>query len=145
MKVTLISTVKDCAHGVDAFLASLAAQTRAPDEVVIVDGGSTDGTAERFAAVDTVTLIVEAGANIARGRNVALAAATHDVIAVTDELTKSGQLQRGGGAEPSPTPTAPWSPRGSPRSSPRSRREPTSRWASTKHRSTASSRPAWPR
>ena len=40
MKVTLISTVKDCADGVDAFLASLAAQTRAPDEVVIVDGGS---------------------------------------------------------------------------------------------------------
>ncbi len=84
MKVTLISTVKDCADGVDAFLASLAAQTRAPDEVVIVDGGSTDGTAERFAADDTVTLIVEPGANIARGRNVALAAATHDVIAVTD-------------------------------------------------------------
>ena len=84
MKVTLISTVKDCADGVDAFLASLAAQTRAPDEVVIVDGGSTDGTAERFAAEDTVTLIVEPGANIARGRNVALAAATHDVIAVTD-------------------------------------------------------------
>ena len=84
MKVTLISTVKDCADGVDAFLASLAGQTRAPDEVVIVDGGSTDGTAERFAADDTVTLIVEPGANIARGRNVALAAATHDVIAVTD-------------------------------------------------------------
>jgi glycosyltransferase involved in cell wall biosynthesis len=84
MKVTLISTVKEGADGVDAFLASLAAQTRAPDEVVIVDGGSTDGTAERFAADDTVTLIVEPGANIARGRNVALAAATHDVIAVTD-------------------------------------------------------------
>jgi glycosyltransferase involved in cell wall biosynthesis len=84
MKVTLISTVKNCAEGVDAFLASLAAQTRAPDEVVIVDGGSTDGTADRLAIDDSVTLVVEPGANIARGRNVALATATHDVIAVTD-------------------------------------------------------------
>ena len=48
MKVSLISTVKDCADGVDAFLASLAAQTRAPDEVVIVDGGSSDGTAAQY-------------------------------------------------------------------------------------------------
>ena len=84
MKVSLISTVKDCVEGVDAFLASLAAQTRAPDEVVIVDGGSADGTAERFAEAEGVTLIVEPGANIARGRNAALAAATHDLIAVTD-------------------------------------------------------------
>lgn len=84
MKVSLISTVKDCIDGVDAFLASLAAQTRVPDEVVIVDGGSGDGTAERFAAAEGISLIVEPGANIARGRNVALAAATHDVIAVTD-------------------------------------------------------------
>ncbi len=84
MKVTLISTVKDCIDGVDAFLASLAAQTRAPDEVVIVDGGSTDGTAERFADAEGISFLVEPGANIARGRNVALAAATHEVIAVTD-------------------------------------------------------------
>ncbi len=84
MKVSLISTVKDCVEDVDAFLASLASQTRTPDEVVIVDGGSSDGTAERFSDADGISLIVEAGANIARGRNVALAAATHDVIAVTD-------------------------------------------------------------
>jgi glycosyltransferase involved in cell wall biosynthesis len=76
--------VKDCVESVDAFLASLAAQTRAPDEIVIVDGGSTDGTAERFADAAGISFVVEPGANIARGRNVALATATHDVIAVTD-------------------------------------------------------------
>ena len=84
MKVTVISTVKDCAGSAPAFLASLAAQTRRPDEVVIVDGGSSDGTAEAFGASDDVTVLVEPGANISRGRNVALAAATHDVIAATD-------------------------------------------------------------
>jgi len=84
LKITLISTVKDCAEGVDQFLASLAAQTRRPDEVIIVDGGSTDGTAERFELDETITLIREPGANISRGRNIALGAASHDLIAVTD-------------------------------------------------------------
>jgi glycosyltransferase involved in cell wall biosynthesis len=84
MKVTLISTVKDCAGSADAFLASLGAQTRAPDEVVIVDGGSSDGTAEAYARGEGVSVLVEPGANISRGRNVAIAAATHDVIAATD-------------------------------------------------------------
>ncbi|MGZ8632085.1 MAG: glycosyltransferase [Actinomycetota bacterium] len=84
MKVTLISTVKDCADAVPGFLASLAAQTRRPDEVVIVDGGSSDGTAEAFRRGDDVTVLVEPGANISRGRNVALAASTHEVIAATD-------------------------------------------------------------
>ena len=84
MKVTLISTVKDCAGSADAFLASLGAQTRVPDEVVIVDGGSVDGTAEAYARGDGISMLVETGANISRGRNVAIAAATHDVIAATD-------------------------------------------------------------
>ena len=84
MKVTLISTVKDCADRVPGFLASLAAQTRMPDEVVIVDGGSSDDTAARFRADDAVTVIEAPGTNIAAGRNVALAHATHDVIAATD-------------------------------------------------------------
>ena len=84
MKVTLISTVKDCAGSADAFLASLASQSRTPDEVIIVDGGSSDGTAEAYARDERVIVLVEPGANIARGRNAALAAASHDVVAVTD-------------------------------------------------------------
>jgi glycosyltransferase involved in cell wall biosynthesis len=84
MKVSLICTVKDAAADIEAFLASLAAQTRTPDEVVIVDGGSIDGTVELLRAAEGLTLLEEPGANIARGRNVALAASTHDVIAVSD-------------------------------------------------------------
>ncbi len=84
MRVSLVTTVKDAAAAIGPFLESLAAQTRTPDEVVVVDGGSTDGTAEALRAAEGLTLIEEPGANIARGRNLAIATATHDVIAVTD-------------------------------------------------------------
>jgi glycosyltransferase involved in cell wall biosynthesis len=84
VKVSLVTTVKDAAGEIDAFLLSLAQQTRAPDEVIVVDGGSTDGTVERLRGASGLTVLEEPGANIARGRNVAIAAATHDTIAVTD-------------------------------------------------------------
>jgi glycosyltransferase involved in cell wall biosynthesis len=84
MKVSLIATVLDAADHVGGFLASVAAQERPPDEVVIVDGGSTDGTLEILRASGGITVIEEPGANISRGRNVAIAHATHDVIAVAD-------------------------------------------------------------
>jgi glycosyltransferase involved in cell wall biosynthesis len=84
VKVSLVATVKDAAPFVGAFLASVRAQTRAPDEVVIVDGGSTDGTREILDGAAGITLIDEPGSNIARGRNVAVRAASHEVIAVSD-------------------------------------------------------------
>jgi glycosyltransferase involved in cell wall biosynthesis len=68
-------------------LQSLAAQTHAPDEIVIVDGGSTDGTHQRLLAwQDRLPLRVLSvpGCTISRGRNVAIAASTADLIASTD-------------------------------------------------------------
>ena len=84
MKVSLIATVLNAEDHVGPFLASIAAQTRAPDEVVIVDGGSADGTLDSLRAADGVTALLEPGANIARGRNLAIAHASHEVIAVAD-------------------------------------------------------------
>ncbi|MGH2676984.1 MAG: glycosyltransferase [Actinomycetota bacterium] len=84
MKASLVATVKDAAPFVHDFLASVEAQTRMPDEVVIVDGGSADGTAEILRGVSGITLIEERGASIARGRNVAVRAASHDLVAVSD-------------------------------------------------------------
>ena len=85
MKISVIATVLNADDHIGAFLASIAAQERVPDEVIVVDGGSTDGTLQRLRdAGDTITLIEEPGANIARGRNLAIAAASHDAIAVAD-------------------------------------------------------------
>ena len=96
MKVSVISTVLNEGKAVGRLLESLAAQTRLPDEIVIVDGGSTDGTMSALEAaaasmpvrydgsVVPLRVIVEPGANISRGRNVATAAAAGDVIASTD-------------------------------------------------------------
>jgi glycosyltransferase involved in cell wall biosynthesis len=88
-KISVVATVLNEGQAVERLLKSLAAQTRLPDEVVIVDGGSTDGTQETLQAwAETqdlpLTVLVEPGANISRGRNVAITAATGDVVAATD-------------------------------------------------------------
>jgi glycosyltransferase involved in cell wall biosynthesis len=91
MRVSVILTVLNEGESVRAVLESLAAQTRLPDEVVICDGGSRDETLavlHEFAREVGPRLplkIIEApGANISQGRNVAIRAATSEIIAVTD-------------------------------------------------------------
>jgi glycosyltransferase involved in cell wall biosynthesis len=86
MRVSVIFTVLNEAGALPRLLDSLVAQTRQPDEVVVCDGGSHDGTLDLLRAEERLPLrVIESpGANISRGRNVAIAAATGDVIACTD-------------------------------------------------------------
>jgi len=82
--VSLIVTVKNEADTIKAFLDSVAAQTRRPDQIVVVDGGSTDATMS-ILAVHPLDMIREYWpSNIAAGRNRAISQASGDVIAVTD-------------------------------------------------------------
>lgn len=86
--ITVIMTVKNDARGCARTLESLASQTRRPDETVVVDGGSTDGTVgviEQAAVRDQTLRWIEApGTNIAQGRNLAAQSAKSEVIACID-------------------------------------------------------------
>ncbi len=85
--ISLIATVLNEGDNIHRLLQSLLAQTRRPDEVVIVDGGSTDDTlaiTRSYADQLPLCVLSEPGCNISRGRNVAIAAAQGDIIAVTD-------------------------------------------------------------
>jgi len=87
--VSVIATVRNEAQTVHRLLDSLAAQTRSPDEVIIVDGGSNDGTVEvleKYAAEGALPLKVlsRPGTNISQGRNAAIAEASGEIIASTD-------------------------------------------------------------
>jgi glycosyltransferase involved in cell wall biosynthesis len=85
--ISLICTVFNEGRTVRALLDSLLAQSMLPDEVVIVDGGSSDDTVDHIRAYESrlpLRLIVQPGANISQGRNRAIAEARGDIIAITD-------------------------------------------------------------
>lgn len=80
-------TIKDDAAALPRLLDSIAAQTRPPDQVVIVDGGSTDETLDILRLNShhlPLRVISLPGANISQGRNAAIRAASGDIICSTD-------------------------------------------------------------
>jgi glycosyltransferase involved in cell wall biosynthesis len=86
--VSLIVTVRDDRPGFAELLDAIAAQAEMPDEIVVVDGGSRDGTldelTDREGQLPSVRVFVAPGSNIAAGRNTAVREARHDWIACTD-------------------------------------------------------------
>ncbi|MDE2775151.1 MAG: glycosyltransferase [Chloroflexota bacterium] len=85
--ISLIATVLNEGDNIHHLFDSIKRQTRRPDEIVIVDGGSSDDTTAiilTYAEELPLRLYVEPGCNISRGRNRAIAEARGDIIAVTD-------------------------------------------------------------
>lgn len=84
---SIVTTVRDDRDALSVLLDDLAAQTVVPAELVIVDGGSTDGTLELLAnwhGPFPLRVIEAPGANISEGRNIGIRAAASDRVACTD-------------------------------------------------------------
>lgn len=89
LAVAVIIPAFNCGAYILAALQSLAEQTRKPDRVVVVDDGSTDGTAaavEAFAAHAPfpLTLLRQANRGIAGARNAGMAACSEALVAFLD-------------------------------------------------------------
>lgn len=89
--ITLASTIYNDSEGLHTFFESMGKQTRLPDEIVIVDAGSKDGTwelmqteASRSDRPWKMRAMQESRCNVARGRNLAIEAASGDIIISTD-------------------------------------------------------------
>ena len=85
MRASVIVPAYNCARLLPATLEAIAAQDVAPHEVIVVDDGSTDGTAEaaRSSAVE-VTVIEGDHAGPAVARNRGVARASGEALAFTD-------------------------------------------------------------
>jgi glycosyltransferase involved in cell wall biosynthesis len=83
-----VVTVLNEARSIGGLLEGLRAQTRPADEVLVVDGGSTDGTADLARShpgpPPGLEVLAAPGTNIAAGRNRGIARARGALIAVTD-------------------------------------------------------------
>ena len=85
MKFSTILPVYNRAPIVAQALTSVLTQTRPPDEVIVVDDGSTDDLATALAPfAGRITLIRQPNAGVAAARNVGCAAATGDWLTFQD-------------------------------------------------------------
>ena len=96
MRISVLIPCYNAARYVEEALESAFAQGVDLHEVVVVDDGSTDGSADRVRAFgDPVRVHRQANAGISVARNAALALATGDVIAFldADDLWTDGSLR----------------------------------------------------
>jgi len=86
---TLVSTVYNEAFRLNQTIEELKQQTLKPSEIIITDAGSKDGTYEMLLAWQKestipIKVLQKDRCNVAEGRNMAIRAATHELIASTD-------------------------------------------------------------
>lgn len=89
MKISFITTVFNEEKTIEKLLKSLSVQTKLPDEVIIVDGGSTDNTMLAishfmFPILNKKMQIITKKGNRSVGRNEAIKHARGDIIVCSD-------------------------------------------------------------
>ncbi|MCQ2974541.1 MAG: glycosyltransferase [Bacteroidales bacterium] len=86
---TLVSTIFNEGKRLEESLNEIENQSVKPDEIVIVDAGSSDGSLDilnKYSKISKLNfkIIVEKGCNVARGRNIAIKNASNNLIVSTD-------------------------------------------------------------
>lgn len=86
MKVSVCITVFNEEKSIVKLLNSLFSQTKVPDEIIVVDGGSTDTTIKKLKKINTnkFKIIISKGAGRSKGRNLGVKKARYEIIAMTD-------------------------------------------------------------
>ena len=85
MTVSVVVTTYNQSAYIEATLGSVLAQQARPDEVIVVDDGSSDDTAARVRAFQgRVILREQANQGVAASRNAGVAAARGDLVALLD-------------------------------------------------------------
>jgi glycosyltransferase involved in cell wall biosynthesis len=110
MKISVVIPVRNEEQSIGTLLEALLSQSLPPAEIVITDGGSTDGTAaiiqNYISSGAPVRLIRTTRALPGRGRNLAAASASNEWLAFTDagiEPSRYWLEALAGGAQKDPT------------------------------------------
>lgn len=82
--IAVIITTYNQAHFLEESIQSCLRQSRAPDEIIVVDDGSTDNPASVIERHPNVRLIAQNNRGLAAARNAGLAATVSDYIAFLD-------------------------------------------------------------
>lgn len=88
LSISVIIVTLNRAEYLKDALASLTKQIRPPDEVIVVDNGSTDNTKEvilSFGDRLPIKYVYEGKKGIPHARNAGIKSATNDIIAFTDD------------------------------------------------------------
>ena len=84
LSVSAIVVVRNGERFLAQALDSVLSQTRPADEVLVIDGGSTDATAEIARSFAPVRLLQQPGTGLANARNAGVGAATRELVAFLD-------------------------------------------------------------
>lgn len=87
MNISVVTPALNERSSIQALVDSLLSQTVPATEIVVADGGSTDGTRElldELAEANPRLRVVDGPGGISENRNAAIAAAGHDIVACID-------------------------------------------------------------